>query len=147
MQTDLYRLDEVLEAAVMTHWSELMPKDERGLIHLEYDFGENGMVNYFQIWSSTVHGHWHLVCTYDTSALRSSNATIHVENAYSIDKLSGLLNLIMQHEDKFLPTPSLGRQGLLQVTMPTQTEAAEAAIKVHEALGACNLLEAQNASV
>ena len=40
MELDDYYLDQVIEAAVIKSWSDLMPNGKNGLVHVKYDFAE-----------------------------------------------------------------------------------------------------------
>ena len=125
MQSE-YRVDKALEAGVITYWPELMPNYDNGLIHVEYDFGRNGTVHYFRIWSSTLRGHWNLVCTYQAPSSSAANSGVHFENAYRLERMRHILNLIVQHQDAFSAAPNLGREGLLQISTPTPDQRSEA---------------------
>jgi hypothetical protein len=131
-------LDKVLAAAVIASWRELMPNDEKGSIHVEYDLAADGSVGYLQIWSSVRHGYWQLVCTYQISDSGIANIGTHFENLSAIDHLANTLDTLLQHQQAFLLPPNLGRQGLLQITPPTAREAARAAAMVGEALAHVN---------
>lgn len=47
MQTD--RLDHALEYAVVQSWDELMPNSTSGLIHIEYQIGDDGSLDFVLI--------------------------------------------------------------------------------------------------
>lgn len=128
-------LDQILEAAVVTSWPNLMPEGNNGLIHVEYDFAApNGTLNYLQIWSSTRHGYWQLVCTYEVPPSGVCGNGVQFQNGYAADQLAKTLDFVMKHQQAFLLPPNLGRQGLLQITAPAAKERAAAAGVVTQAL-------------
>jgi hypothetical protein len=59
-QTD--RLDRSLEYAAVQSWDELMPDPASGLIHVEYQTGSDGSLDFGKVWASVCRGHWKLVC-------------------------------------------------------------------------------------
>ena len=131
------QLDRILEAAVIVSWPDLMPNGEKGLIHVEYDFAANGTLKNLHIWSSIMHGYWHLVCTY-TSPSGFQDGKVQFESRYTAERLARVLELVMQHQDRFLLPPNLGRKGLLQIVTPTGKESTSAALLLTEALEHAN---------
>lgn len=47
------RLDRTLKYALVQSRDELMPQSNSGLIHIEYQTGSDGPLNFFKIWAST----------------------------------------------------------------------------------------------
>jgi hypothetical protein len=131
------QLDRILEAAVIVSWADLMPKCEKGLIHVEYDFAANGTLKNLQIWSSTIHGYWHLVCTY-TSPSGFKDGKVQFEDPHTAERLAQVLEFVMQHQDRFVLPPNLGRKGLLQIATPSAKESTSAALVVSEILEHAN---------
>jgi hypothetical protein len=125
-------LDRVLEAAVIMTWSDLIPAGDSGVIHIEYDVGNRGNISFLQVWLSQTRGVWRLVCSYLVSTFDQPD--IQFENGYGSERLTEALNSVMHHQDAFLPPAKLGRQGLLQITTPSEKEHAAAAILIREAL-------------
>lgn len=130
--TECQRLDRILEAAVIVSWPNLIAEGPSELVHVEYDFGDRGNVTFLQIWSSRTRGAWRLVCSYFGSTLHQRD--IEFENDYASEQLAETLNSVMHHQDAFLPPPNLGRQGLLQITSPSERERTAAATLIKEAL-------------
>jgi len=126
-------LDRILESAVVVSWSELMRGAQDGLIHVEYGFATSGTLDYLQIWSSTTRGRWLLACSYWMSASRFHDTGIHFDNRYESEGLAHILEVVMQHQNAFALSPNLGRQGLLQISTPTQEEGTAAAASVSAA--------------
>ncbi len=126
-------LEQVLESAVVVSWAELMRGAQNGLIHLEYGFAPSGTLAYLQVWSSITRGHWLLACSYWMSASTFQGAGVHFENGYQSEGLAHILESVMQHQTAFSLPADLGRQGLLQITTPTEDEISAAAASVSEA--------------
>jgi hypothetical protein len=127
-------LDRMLEAAIVVSWADLVHDTQTGLIHIEYGFAPDGTLDYLKVWSSLTRGHWLLACEYWTSETTFHGAGVHFENGYESEGLAQLLESVMRHQTQFdLPT-NRGRQGLLQISMPTPDESAAAGQFVRESL-------------
>jgi hypothetical protein len=125
-------LEQVLECAVVVSWADLMRGTQNGLIHIEYSFAPSGTLDYLQVWSSITRGHWLLVCEYWMSPSKFHGTGVHFENGYQSEDLSHILESVMQHQAAFSLPADLGRQGLLQITTPTEEESSAAATSVRE---------------
>ena|SRR5438105_2589522 len=126
-------LDQILESAVVVSWADLMRGAQTGLIHVEYGFAPSGTLDYLQVWSSITRGHWLLACAYWMSASKFHYTGVHFDNGYQSEGLAHTLEVVMQHQNAFALPPNLGRQGLLQITTPTEEESTAAAASVSEA--------------
>lgn len=131
-------LDEILESAIVVSWADLMRGreaglTETGLIHIEYGFAPGGTLDYLKVWSSIAPGHWLLVCEYWMSPSTFHGTGISFDNGYQSEGLAHTLGFVMQHQDAFTLPSNLGRQGLLQIPMPTPEESAAAATSVNQA--------------
>jgi hypothetical protein len=62
------------------------------------------------------------------SANNSHSPGIGFENEYRSEGLAQILEVAMQHQSSFVLSPTLGRQGLLQILTPTTEESAAAAV-------------------
>jgi hypothetical protein len=123
-------LERILESAVVVSWADLMRGAQSGLIHIEYGFAT---LDYLQVWSSITRGHWLLACAYWTSASKFHDTGVHFDNGYQSESLAHILEVVMQHQNAFALPPNLGRQGLLQITTPTEEESTPAAAALNEA--------------
>ena len=126
-------LDRILESAVVVSWADLMHGAQNGLIHIEYGFAASGTLDYVQIWSSGTRGHWLLACAYWMSASKFHDTGVHFDNGYQSEGLAHILEVVMQHQNAFALPANLGRQGLLQISTPTQEERTAAGASVSEA--------------
>jgi hypothetical protein len=122
MQTD--RLDHALESAVIQSWDELMPTSTSGLIQIEYQTGDDGLIEFLMIWASTIRGHWKLVCEFWMRPLWSHATGLRFSNDYHSAAFAHTLDLVMGHENAFSKLPD--QHGLTQVYPPTQEERREA---------------------
>jgi hypothetical protein len=127
-------LERILESAVVVSWADLMPGTQAGLIHIEYGFAAGGTLDYLNFWSSITRGQWLLACDYWMSASTSHSAGVHFHNGYRPEGLAHILESVMQHQTAFSLPGNLGRQGLLQISTPTQEQSVRAAAAVSEAL-------------
>jgi hypothetical protein len=128
-------LERVLESAIVVSWADLMRGAPSGLIHIEYDFAPAGTLDYVKVWSSISRGQWLLACEYWMSASTFHPAGAHFNNGYQSEGLTHILESVMQHQMAFSLPADLGRQGLLQISTPTQEESTAAATVVSEAHG------------
>jgi len=126
-------LDRTLESAIVVSWTDLMHGAQTGLIHVEYGFAPMGTLDYLKVWSSVTRGHWLLACEYWMSASTFHATGLDFDNGYESEGLTHSLEFVMQHQNEFDLPINRGRQGLLQITTPTQEESAAAGQWVHEA--------------
>ena len=121
----------MLELAVISSWTDLMPTTQAGAIHIEYDFVAD-CVDHVQVWSSVSRGHWLLACSYWMSASNSHDAGIQFHNGYESKALAHILNFVMKHQHTFSFPENLGRKKLLQLSTPTPEASMEATTSVNE---------------
>ena len=120
------KLEQLLEAAVVVSWADLMHGAETGLIHIEYGFAQAGTLDYLKLWSSLTRGHWLLAGEYWMSASDYHNAGTHLETGYQSEGLSNILEFLMQNQNAFVLPKDLDRKGLLQVGTPTEDQSKAA---------------------
>ena len=114
-------LDRILECAAVLNWKDLTRAVEEISIQVEYRTAASHELNYVKFWSSTVRGHWHLICEYwmQSSGTRESGVTFH-DGVFSSD-LAWMLDAIMQHQAAFPPLPSDFPDGLIQLSRPEES--------------------------
>ena len=126
-------LERVLESAIVVWWADLMRGSPSGLIHIEYDSAPAGTLDYVKVWSSRSRGHWLLACEYWMLPSALHGNEVHFENGYNSERLAHILESVMQHQTEFSLPADLGRQGLLQISTPTQEESTAAAASLRAA--------------
>ncbi len=119
-------LDKVLESATVVSWTDLMRGVQTGVIHIEYGFTVGDTLDYLKLWSSITRGHWLLACGYRMSGSTFHTSGIYFENGYRSEGLGQVLESVMQHQSAFILPINMGRQGLLQIAAPTETETTAA---------------------
>jgi hypothetical protein len=102
---------------------------------MEYGFAAGETLDCLKIWSSLSRGHWLLACQYWMSAKAFHGAGVGFNNGYKSDGLAHILEITMQHQNSFVLSPNLGRQGLLQISTPTAEVIAAAAALINVAFG------------
>ena len=127
-------LERILESAVVVSWADLMRGAQAGLVHIEYGFAAAGTLDYLKFWSSLSRGRWLLIGEYCMGTAKSHSAGFHFENGYQSEGLSHLVESTMQNQAAFSLPANLGRQGLLQISTPTQVERAAATAVIKEVL-------------
>lgn len=140
-------LDRTLESAVVVSWADLMHSAEAGLVHIEYGFTPAGTLDYLKVWSSITRGHWLLACEYWMTASTFHGTGVRFDNGYESEGLAHILDIVMQHQTEFTLPANLGRQGLLQISAPTQEESTEAGKRIREAFDHLGLTSAEPALV
>ena len=123
----------MLESAVVVNWADLMHGVQNGLVHIEYGFSPSGTLEHLQIWSSKRRGYWLLVCSYRMAPSKPYCSGVHFDNGYQLEGLAHILAVVMQHQSAFALPPDLGRQGVLQITTPTEIESMAAAASIKDA--------------
>jgi hypothetical protein len=137
--------DRVLESAIVVSWADLMRGAPFGLVHIQYGFAPTGTLDYVQVWSSISRGQWLLACEYWMSPSAFHGSGLRFDNGYHSEALTHILESVMQHQMAFSLPADLGRQGLLQISTPTQEESTAAATVVSEAHGSISSVFAEPA--
>lgn len=119
-------LERTLESAVIVSWADLTHEAQTGLIHIEYGFAPTGTLDYLKVWSSLTRGHWLLACEYWMSESTFHGAGVRFENGYESEGLSNILERVMQNQTSFVLPENMGRQGLLQISSPTEEDRSAA---------------------
>ena len=109
-------LDHILESAVVINWSDLVRGAIPGLVHVEYQVGEERLIDNVRIWSSTTRGYWSLVC--HCSIDPDLSCTLHFRNGYQDGDLGKLLAAIMKRQGEFLHKRVANTNYLVQVGPP-----------------------------
>lgn len=114
-------LDQVFENALLSCWTDVGATDGT-LMHIEYHRQSPSLaLEYLRIWSSVRRGIWDLVCQYwmfDGPFGGRQGVTFH-EPFYSAD-LGHKLEVIMQNQGCFADLAEPTRDGLVQVSAPTE---------------------------
>jgi hypothetical protein len=124
--------EQILEAAIVVNWADLMRGAESALVHMEYGFAPEGKLDFLQIWSSIRRGYWLLACTYWMSASQSHRAGIYFDNGYKSESLARILEVLIQHQNLFGLPQNRGQHGLLQIVKPTEKESQAAVDWINE---------------
>lgn len=131
-------IERVLESAVVVNWADLMPEAPGGLMHIEYGFSPNGILDHLKFLSSVTWGYWLLACSYEMSPSNIQETGVHFDNGYRSEGLAKILSFVMQHQNAYALPPNLGWTGLLQITTPTETEKTAAAASISAAFNSVN---------
>ena len=130
--TQTVRLDQMLESAVVLSWDELMPNSTSGLIHIEYQSGADGSLDFLKIWASTIWGQWKLICEFWVRPLWDHAAGVRFGSEFHSVDFARTLELVVGKDDKSAILPNL--HGLLQVSPPTAVERSDAGVMIREVL-------------
>lgn len=133
MPMNVQNVDEVLKAAVVMSWSELIHGVQSGLVHVEYKFSATGSLDSFQVWTSVRRGYWLLACSYRASPSEGKSGEVQFDNGYQSAGLAEVMAVVMKHPGAFTLPQNFGGQGLLQITTPTEMEIKAAAASMKDA--------------
>ena len=132
-------IEQILQSAVVMNWVDFIGGRANGLVHIEYGFAPEGILEYLQFWSSIKRGYWLLACSYWMSASESHGSGVQFDNGFESKPLAHVLEVMMRHQKLFSLPLNLGRQGLLQITMPAESDSKAAAALIKYALNQVNL--------
>jgi hypothetical protein len=127
-------LARILESVAVVSWADLMRNAQADSIQIEYGFAADGTIDCLRFWASISRGHWLLAVEYWASRSDSHDPGVHFENGYESDALKHVLQTVMHHQSEFSLPVDLGRQGLLQIPIPTEHESALASSLINETL-------------
>ena len=133
--TPRVRLERILKSAVLLSWDELMTDPATGLIHVEYQAGDDGSLDFLKVWASTIWGEWKLVCEFWVRPLWSHTTGVRFAGEYHSAELARTLELAIGKDAAFAGEPNL--HGLIQVFPPTEVERKEAERMVQTAPENC----------
>jgi hypothetical protein len=119
------QLGHALKCAVIQSWDELFPDSASGMIHIEYQDGVDGSLDFLKIWASTVWGYWDLVCEYWVRPVWAHATGLRFGPKYHSIGFANALELVIEQESKFEKLH--GPHGVIQVYRPTEEERREAA--------------------
>jgi hypothetical protein len=132
------RLERILKYAVVLSWDELMTEPASGLIHVEYQSGDDGSLDFLKVWASTSWGEWKLVCEFWVRPLWSHTTGLRFSNKYHSAELARTLELAIGKDAAFAGEANL--HGMVQVPPPTTIERNEAERMIQTAPEDCACL-------
>lgn len=119
------QLDSTLQYAAVQSWDELIPPSAPGLVHIEYQTGSDGSLDFLKVWASIVRGEWTLVCEVWMKPLWSHIPGMYFSNGFQPDMFAHAMKSLMEYDDPFSMLP--GQSRLLQVYPPSKEQRREAA--------------------
>lgn len=133
-------LDDVLTDAVLMHWQEFGASNGT-LLHIEYHrLPLNKGLEYLKVWSSTVYGTWDLVCQYwMVGDHRGRPPGITVHPPFYSASLGRVIGAIMQNQSCFFDSAVPTRDGMIQVSAPTEKASQAARVSMQKALNDCDI--------
>ena len=124
--------EQILEAAIVVNWADLMRSGGNGQARMEYGCAPDGKLDYFQVWSSIRRGYWLLACTYWMSASEVHGTGVYFDNGYESEPLARIFEVLMKHQNLFGLPRNRDRHGSLQIVKPTEKESKAAADWINE---------------
>jgi len=114
-------MERILVSAVVLSWKDLVDPSQRGPLHIEYVPGTR--FPRLKIRQLTGRGEWILVCEYVSGELtRAPNHRLTFSNGYHSAGLAEMLEVIMQHQDRFVASRVRPWVGSIQITPPSEQE-------------------------
>jgi hypothetical protein len=126
-------IDQILESAVILSWADLthaMP----GLVHVEYHTGQDRSLLFLKVWSSTIRGHWNLVCEYWTEGAYRHPAGLAFSPGHKSAAFTQLFGSIVEHWDRFSKEYEPESGGLVQIQTPVEKQTVEAGHRMARAM-------------
>jgi hypothetical protein len=109
-----------------------MPESASGLIHIEYQTGADGVLDFIKIWASQVWGEWKLVCELWMRPLWSHIPGVRFGSEFHSVDFARRLELLVGNDDTATMFPNL--RGSIQVSPPTAIQLNEANAMIREAI-------------
>jgi hypothetical protein len=128
--TNTTHLDSTLKSTVTAAWSELAL--DEGVVHVEYQTGADGMLDFIKVWSSKVWGEWKLVCELWMRPLWSHACGVQFGSGFHSIDFGRALELAVGNVD----TTQMPQEyrGFIQVFPPSAVELSEAGAITKKAL-------------
>jgi len=118
-------MERILVSAVVLSWKDLVNPSQRGPLHIEYAPGTR--FPRLKIRQLTGRGEWILICEYMSRELtRAPDHRLTFSNGYHSAGLAEMLEVIMQHQDRFVASRVRPWAGSIQVTPPSEQETVAA---------------------
>jgi hypothetical protein len=127
------RVDEVLAAAVILAWPELMGNVPSGVAQMEYYSAPDDSIELVRIWKSTVRGYWHLVYACDALGQQQPVSREQPTDSVAHGFMGEQVSFIMSNQRTWLPAPNLGRTSSMVIStpLPAETASARLALRGH----------------
>ena len=100
-------------------WADLISGGQSGVVHVDCRFDDENAVEHLTIWVATERGEWRLAGEYSLSRAKKSLTGMTFESSYRSEKLACTLGTILAHQQSFAPLPNPGRDGLIEIELPT----------------------------
>jgi len=127
-------LDHALHCAVTANWNDLTLGSAVAAMQIEYRTGSARSVEYLKLWSSTLRGHWQLVCQYWMHPAGIHQQGVTFAKTYSSAGLGRMLDVIMRNQEAFPQLSMDLLDGLVQVAPPSATQSTAATNHMTETL-------------
>jgi len=101
-----------------------MPDSTSGLMHIEYQTGDGGSLQFVKFWSSTVWGEWKLICELWMQTLWAQVAGVRFRSDYHSVKFARTVEAVAAYERPVALIPGL--RSLIQVFPPSDVQRREA---------------------
>jgi hypothetical protein len=129
-------LEDMIRNTVVASWRDLMPDDGSSQLHVEYHrTAPNEEVQYLKVWAAEGKGGWKLVCEYwvPTISDRPVKGLAFCKPFYS-ENFEHLLAAVFENQKTFSDLQEQTRDGLIQISSPTEDERAAALTFIQNAL-------------
>jgi hypothetical protein len=128
-------LEEMIGNTVVASWKELMAEDASSRLHVEYHRkAPNEDVEYLKIWAADGNGGWKLVCQWFPTVVDRPAEELKFCKPFYSANFEHLLTTVLDNQKTFADLEEQTRDGLIQITSPTDNERAAALTAVQTAL-------------
>lgn len=114
-------LQRMLASVVMSHWKDVMPDMDKGMVDVEYRLAPDHSIEYLRLWASSRWGFSDLICRYSMFWHWSSTEEVSFGPGYHSKPLADVLDYVVRNASNFNDT-SETLNGLVQVYPATEEQ-------------------------
>lgn len=94
-------LQRMLAAVVRSHWKDVMPDMDKGMVDVEYRLAADHSIEYLRLWASSRWGFSDLICQYSMLWHWSSTKEVSFGSGYQSKALAEALDYVVRNASDF----------------------------------------------
>jgi hypothetical protein len=114
-------LQRMLASVVVSHWADVMPDLEKGMVDVEYRLARDRSIEYLRLWASSRWGFSDLICQYSRFWHWSNTMEVSFGSGYQSKPLAEALDYVVRNASNFSDTSETAN-GLVQVYPSTEAQ-------------------------
>lgn len=131
-------LEQIISHAIVLSWRELFASHDSEAVHVEYHrLHPDGPIEYLKVLAREGKGEWNVVCQYWVTQNEHSAGTargLTFGPGYRGENFAHLLKAILENGQTFSDRQEQSRDGLIQISAPTESEREAATAALQSAL-------------